>query len=409
MLVTALTTVLSARPVQAQGVPKLSEEAQASMLTILPGDAVYSEFGHSAIRIYDSARGIDVLYSYGTFDFSDPMFVPKFTYGQLDYFLSTQPYAPMVDAYERMGRPVIEQHLNLTPRQVQQLYRFLYINARPENRGYRYDFLFDNCSTRVRDALENALGSAVSFSGSPDPQKSFRHLLDPYVADRPLTDVGFDVGLGLPSDQVASSREVMFLPEYLFWAFENATIRRDTSTRETKPLVARTDTLFWVDGYDARESTFPWPLILTWLLAAVGAVFTVRRLRPPLEDAPPRLWDAILFGIAGATGLIISFLWFISEHVVTNTNLNLLWAWPTHLIFAAQLMRHPLSEAGNRWISRYLLASGVVTGVLVAGWFFWPQSLHRAIFPIALLLTLRSTTLWFETMYAPESKLENAQ
>jgi len=379
------------------------------MLTILPGDAVYSEFGHSAIRIHDSARGIDVLYSYGTFDFSDPMFIPKFTYGQLNYFLSTQQYAPSIDAYERMGRPVIEQHLNLTQRHVQQLFRFLYINAKPENRGYRYDFLFDNCSTRVRDALENALGSAVSFSGSPDPQKSFRHLLDPYVADRPLTDVGFDVGLGLPSDQVASSREVMFLPEYLFWAFENATIRLDASAGGTNPLVARTDTLFWVDGYDARESAFPWPLTLTWVLAAVGAVFTVRRLRQPLQNATPRHWDAILFGIAGVAGLIISFLWFISEHVVTNANLNLFWAWPTHLILAAQLIRHPLPQAGNRWISHYLLASGVVTGVLTTGWFLWPQSLHGAIFPIALLLTLRSGTLWFETVYVPESRLESVQ
>lgn len=405
-LLIAVGSLLPVPSSYAQVVPVLSEKAEATMLTILPGDAIYSEFGHSAIRIHDPARGIDVLYSYGTFDFSDPMFVPKFTYGQLDYFLSTQRYAPMIDAYKRMERPVIEQYLDLTPQQVQQLFQFLYVNAKPENRGYRYDFLFDNCSTRVRDALENALGPAVSFSGSPDPQQSFRHLLDPYVADRPLTDVGFDVGLGLPSDQIASAREVMFLPEYLFWAFENATIRPESGA--TKPLVARTDTLFWVDDYDARESAFPWPLVLTWLIAAAGAAFTVRQLQTPIDEVSSRWSDAILFGIAGAAGLIISFLWFISEHVVTNANLNLLWAWPTHLLLAVRLIRHPRPNDASGWTSRYLLASAVVTGILAVGWFMWPQSLHVAIFPLALLLTLRSGALWFETARMPESELENA-
>jgi hypothetical protein len=392
----------------AQDAPPLSEKAEATMLTILPGDAIYSEFGHSAIRIHDPARGIDVLYSYGTFDFDDPMFVPKFTYGQLDYFLSTQRYAPMIDFYKRMERPVIEQYLDLTPRQVQRLFQFLYVNAKPENRGYRYDFLFDNCSTRVRDALEKALGSAVSFTGTPDPQQSFRHMLDPYVADRPLTDVGFDIGLGLPSDQIASSREVMFLPEYLFWAFEHATIRSDADATGPKPLVARTDTLFWVDGYDARESAVPWPLALTWVIAGIGTAFTVRHLRRPVSVGGSRRWDAALFTVAGLAGLIISFLWFISEHVVTNANLNLLWAWPTHVFLAARLLRHPLPTDASSWTSRYLLASTVVTGVLAAGWFAWPQSLHAAIFPLALLLTLRSGALWLETARTPEGELESA-
>lgn len=408
VLLIAIASVLPVRPVHAQDAPPLSQQASATMLTILPGDAIYSEFGHSVIRIHDPVRGIDVLYSYGTFDFSDPMFVPKFTYGQLDYFLSTQRYAPMIDAYKRMKRPVIEQYLDLTPQQVQQLFQFLYVNAQPENRGYRYDFLFDNCSTRVRDALEKALGPAVSFSGAPDPQKSFRHLLDPYVADRPLTDVGFDVGLGLPSDQIASSREVMFLPEYLFWAFENATVRPEPGAGESKPLVARTDTLFWVDNYDARESAFPWPLALTWLIAAAGAAFTVRRLRQPPVEARSRRWDAALFGLAGVAGLIISFLWFISEHAVTDANLNLLWAWPTHLLLAIRLIRRPRPTDPSSWTARYLLATAVVTGILAAGWFVWPQSLHAAIFPLALLLTLRSGALWFERTRIPDSELESA-
>lgn len=391
---------------QGQDVPRLSDQARASMLTILPGDQVYAEFGHSAIRIHDPQRRVDVLYNYGTFNFSDPMFVPKFTYGQLDYFLTTQQYAPMVRRYRQMERPVIEQHLNLTSKQVQQLFRFLQINARPENRMYRYDFLFDNCSTRVRDALERALGAAVAFSDRPDPQTSFRYLLDPYVADRPLTDLGFDLGLGHPADQIASAREAMFLPEYLFWAFENASVR---TPRGPEPLVARTDTLFWVDGYSPRETSFPWPLVLTWLVFGTGAVASAMQMRAAMtsntearssdaESAPtgvPRRWDAILFGIAGLSGVIISFLWFISEHTVTDNNLNIVWALPTHLLLAVFLARgHALLR--SVWIRRYLFGSAIATGVLALGWFFWPQGLHEAVLPIAALVSIRSGMLWHE-------------
>jgi hypothetical protein len=290
---------------------------------------------------------------------------------------------------------VIEQHLNLTADQVRKLYAFLEVNARPENRVYRYDFLFDNCSTRVRDALETALGPAVQFTGTPSPQTSFRRLLDPYVADRPLIDVGFDVGLGTPSDAVATAREVMFLPEYLLEAFDTARI---ATPRGPEPLVARTDTVFWIDDYNPRERAFPWPLLLTWLFAIAGTAWTVwqvrRAARGPVyapETATRGRLDALLFAVAGLAGLIIFFLWFISEHEVTNQNWNLLWAWPTHLAFAALLARGSRSA----WMKRYAQAAVAVTGILAAGWFIWPQDLHEAIFPLALLLTIRSGWLAF--------------
>ena len=406
---------------QGQDVLRLSDRAQASMLTILPGDQVYAEFGHSAIRIHDPQRRVDVLYNYGTFNFNDPMFVPKFTYGQLDYFLTTQQYAPMVRRYRQMERPVIEQHLNLTPEQVQRLFRFLQINARPENRMYRYDFLFDNCSTRVRDAMERSLGAAVAFSDQPDPQTSFRYLLDPYVADRPLTDLGFDLGLGHPADQIASAREAMFLPEYLFWAFENAFVQ---TARGAEPLVARTDTLFWVDGYNARQTSFPWPLVLTWLVLGAGAAASAKQIRSAVtgdaalfsarsssgsESADiSRRWDAILFGVAGLSGVIISFLWFISEHTVTDNNLNIVWALPTHLVLAVFLARgHSILR--SVWTRRYLFVSGAASGVLALGWFFWPQGLHEAVLPVAFLVSVRSGVLWYEyehTASSPETNLE---
>lgn len=350
------------------------------MVTVLAGEDVWTEFGHSAIRVRDPMRGIDLLYNYGTFDFSDPYFIPKFTYGRLDYMLSVGHYTNMLDFYRRLERPVIEQHLSLTAAQRQELFRFLQINARPENRTYRYDFLFDNCSTRVRDAFEKALGDALQFSGRPDPGESFRHLLDPYVADRPALDVGFDLGLGLPADRIATSREVMFLPEYLFEAFEGAVLQDSLGRR---PLVAQTDTVFWVDAYDFHERAFPWPLVLTWLLGLSGVAWTAYGVRQ--RRKPGRLFDGVLFGVAGFVGLIIFYLWVISEHQVTDANWNVVWAWPTHFIAAVLVARQ--SEAP--WLPRYFGATAVATALLSIGWGWWPQDLHAALLPIALLLAVR--------------------
>ncbi|WP_245846056.1 DUF4105 domain-containing protein [Longibacter salinarum] len=396
-LVACSLTFLFPKPGNAQEIPKLSPDAKAWMVTILPGDAVYTEFGHSAIRIADPVHQLDRLYNYGTFNFNEPFFVLKFTYGQLNYMLTTEPYGPALPFYKRVERPIIEQRLNLTAGQVQDLYAFLEVNARPENRTYRYDFLFDNCSTRVRDALESAVGPLVQFSGEPNPGKSFRRLLDPYVADRRLLDVGFDLGLGKPADQIASPREAMFLPDYLFEAFENAKIMTPDGP---EPLVTKTDTLFWVDGYEATEATFPWPLVLTWGLLGVGAVWTVRQARVFARgprDTDVGAWgDATLFGISGLAGLIICFLWFISEHQVTDQNWNLFWAWPTHLALTVAIVRNVRPQ----WIQGYTAVAAISTGLLAAGWFLWPQDLHNAIFPIALLLTLRLG--WFAYRLSPE-------
>jgi len=364
----------------AQSIPSLSDSARVSMLTILPGEAVYSEFGHSAFRVRDPERDIDRVYNYGTFAFGDPFFVPKFVYGQLDYYLSVVPYAPAYRHYRSLRRPIIEQHLQLTADQRTALFRFLEINARPENRTYRYDFLFDNCSTRIRDALEAAVGEAVQFTNQPDPNKSFRHLLDPWVADRPSLSLGFDLALGTPTDRIATPREVMFLPVYLMEAFDQATIRADGATQ---PLVARTDTTLWFEDYDATEQAFPWPRWLSWIGFVVVLGVTARgALR---GERPGRGLDTALLGFAGLAGSIMAFLWFISEHAVTNYNWNLLWAWPTHLVAAALVWR----RADSPRLRAYFGGAAGLALLTALGWTLWPQDLHPAVLPLTLLLAVR--------------------
>lgn len=389
---------------------RLSDRATVSMITILPGDRVYTEFGHSAFRVHDPAADIDWLFSYGTFDFDDPLFVPKFTYGRLTYFLSIGDYHGMIGVYRRQGRPVIEQVLNLTSEQQNRLYRFLQTNYQPENRYYQYDFLRDNCSTRIRDALESALGEAVQFTARPDPQRSFRRMLDPYVDDRPLLDVGFDLGLGTPADEVVSPRESMFLPEYLMAGFAHATIAAPDSVRAAtgdpaggsvsaaapQPLVARTDTVVWVDGYDATERVFDWPLALAWLGLLGGLGWT--GLQAVRGRAPGRRGDALLLAVCGGAGLVLCFLWFVSEHAVTGPNWNLAWTLPTHLVAAVALWR---GGASSR-LRAYLGATAAVALLLALGWGLVPQDLHASTLPLLLLLALR--TGWTAYALAPRPR-----
>ena len=351
------------------------------MVTILPGDPVYSMFGHSALRVHDPALGVDRLYNYGTFDFSDPLFIPKFAYGHLRYFLSVVPYERALRAYEQQRRPVLEQTLNLTREQRTALFRFLQDNARPENRYYQYVFFFDNCSTRVRDALEQSLGNAVQFAAHPHPKASFRHLLDPYAASLPLVDLSFDLALGTPAERRPTPREVHFLPEYLLAAFSHATVdTRDT----TRALVARTDTVQWIAGYEATPTAFDWPLAAGWLVLLLTLGWT--GWQATTERRPGRRGDALLLAVVGAIGVLACFLWFGATYEVTNDNWNLLWAWPTHLIAAALLVWRP-----SMWgLREYWTVTAFGALVVALGWGWWPQDLHAAVFPIVLAVGVRT-------------------
>lgn len=361
--------------------PRLSPESHVSLVTILPGDPVYSFAGHSAFRIHDPERGIDRLYNYGTFDFDDPLFIVKFLYGHLRYYLSVNSYRRSLQAYQQQGRPVIEQRLALTRSQRTSLFRFLRTNAKPQNRYYQYNFFFDNCSTRIRDALKEAVGSSVVFGPCPNPNKSFRELLDEHVTDRPFLDLGFDLALGLPADRPPTAREVMFLPKYLMQALEHATVQKEDSTR---PLVARTDTVQWIENYNQSGRSTDWPSALGGLFLALVIAWTSRQAAR--GSRPSGEGDAALFASVGLVGLVLCFLWFGSTYTVTESNLNLAWAWPTHLIAAYFLARSP-SVPGLR---TYFAVTAGAMALLATGWTFLPQDLHWAVLPVFLAVGIRA-------------------
>ena len=374
-----LTTAAAAQPA-----PQLSPEAEVSLLTMLPGDEVYSLFGHTAYRITDPSLGLDRTYNYGTFDFDQPFFIARFARGLLDYQLSVSPFRETLAQYRYLERPIIEQRLALSQDVKQRLFELLETNYRPENRAYRYDFFFDNCSTRPRDILETALGERLHYGAYAEPSspRTFRDLLQPYLEAHPLTDLGIDLGLGAPTDRTATPREAMFLPLELMYAYDAATL-------DGQALVASKDTLFWVEGAGMPAEAFDWPTLVAWLLLALGIGLTVADWQKSAWRDRVCRFDIALFGVVGLAGLIIAWLWLGTEHSVTGPNWNLLWAWPTHLVAAFLIARrNPSPVLRVYWIATALAALASAFGVFL--WPIWPQAFHAAVLPLALLLALRA-------------------
>ena len=148
---------------------KLSDQAQISIITCGPTQAeLYSAFGHTAIRVYDSLQGIDDAYTYGMFSFNQPNFYLNFARGSSFYILGVQSYPDFRYTSIYYNRSVHEQKLNLSSEQKQKIFDFLQWNAQTENRSYRYDYFYDNCATRVRDAFKKALKEEVQrFASLP--------------------------------------------------------------------------------------------------------------------------------------------------------------------------------------------------------------------------------------------------
>ena len=370
--------------------PLQSVDARVSLITILPGEDVYSTFGHSALRVVDASLGIDEAFNYGTFDFGSSAleiasFIGRFTYGDLNYSLTVQNGRSIVAGYwEVLGRASIEQTLDLSAREKQELYRILRTNALPENRYYQYDFFFDNCATRLLDAIEAALGPGLSF-GAEAPGRSLRELLDPYLLGVPWTDFGMNLGLGLPADRQATAREATFLPEILMNHLASGTVEREG---EVVPLVMRTDTLTGGSGISWEpEAAPPWPAIGLWILFVGGTLLTIADLKSGRPRR--RIVDALFFGSLGIAGLVAGFLWFVSLHQVTDGNLNMVWASPTHLVVAVAIARY----RWQRWMGSYMAATALLALILLAGFPFWPQRLPTALIPLLLLIVVRAGSL----------------
>lgn len=355
------------------------------MITASPGTELYTSFGHTAIRVSDPRLGIDSVYNYGTFDFSDPAFYWKFTRGELRYYLSRWEFQMFRKVYVSAHRSLYEQVLRLTPPQRQALYTYLEENYRPENRDYWYDSFLNNCSTKVRDALVDVFGTHLVFADSLfTPSVSFREAIHPYVSRNPWGSLGINLLLGAPVDRTATYQEMMFLPYELKDAFASAML---TEAGRQSPLVQSTATYPAPAADISGITRITQPALLFWLLAMVIFGLT---LRESTYRNVLRYMDLILFGFIGFLGLFILFMWAGTIRPWTSANWNLVWALPTHLPAAILLAR----GKSGRLLGSYFLGTAFLVMMVIGLWSFLPQTLPLSTLPLLLLISLRAVRLY---------------
>ena len=366
----------------------LSSEAEISLLTIAPGEDLYSVFGHSAIRVQDTTNKIDKIYNYGTFDFDDPNFYVKFIHGDLKYMLSVGNFERFMYYYEYFNRSVFEQQLNLTLEQKQKIYEYIEWNALPENKFYRYDFFFNNCATIIRDIFEKQLGNDLVFNDE-DKNYTFRNLLHQYMREgKEWNKFGIDLILGLPTDKIATTREYMFLPDYLMFSFEKANLK----TKKGKIAFAKETEILFQSKEIKPQKDFFIPSYLFWTLFILVQVITIIGIK-----LKKRLYalDFILFFSAGIAGFILFYAWFFTSHSITINNFNLAFLPFTHIIFAFFFF----GKKCSKFYKNYLLVSGILNLLTILFWAVIPQELNIWVFPIILTLLVRQFYLYFFDKY----------
>ncbi|MDR2138389.1 MAG: DUF4105 domain-containing protein [Tannerella sp.] len=382
-----LTCLFLCLCVQLDAQPVLSEQTQISLLTCSPDNkAVYTLYGHTAVRVCgqivaDSVRrnNIDIVFNYGIFDFAGPNFIYRFARGETDYMLMYYKYDDFLMDYIMRGSEVCEQTLNLTQHEKETFWQALLLNAEPANRVYRYNFFYDNCSTRPVAILERCLNGKIQFQETPSV--SFREMINRCTRNHPWLTFGCDLVLGLPTDRPATFRESFFLPENVRKAFAGAEVLRPDGGRV--PLVSAEQILVEAVPDDETEKNLFTPLacsLAIFLLTLSATLYGWRKKR--CFSA----FDCLLFFCAGMTGCVLFFLCFVSEHPSIWPNLSIGWLHPFHLAGVVLFAVKKLKKAACYY---HFINFAALLSTCCA-WFFLLQHLNMAFIPLAASLLMRS-------------------
>ena len=352
---------------------------QVSLLTCSPGEELYSTFGHSALRVIDSSNNTDIIYNYGTFDFDDPSFYSKFTRGKLMYFVSVQKFESFFEEYQDYQRGITEQILGLSCSEKKKLVSALQENATEENRYYKYDFIIDNCTTRLRDIVfKNANATVISKDIRPNKEITFRKLIHKYLDSsyQYWSKLGIDILLGRPLDKKLTNNEAMFLPDYLLKGFDSTSL---SGVALGRPLVLEKKEIL-KPALSERKSSLFTPFIVFTILFFV--VFVLGLLKNTGKFFS--VFDFILFFISGILGVFLLFMWFGTDHPECKNNFNLAWAMPFHFIIVFFLFRK------WRWLKYYFFINSIFLLILLILWKWLPQEMNNALIPVVCVLLVRS-------------------
>ena len=364
---------VSAIPANAQNDSLAMDSVEISLLTCQPHDEVYSLYGHTAIRYHDlRPGGTDLAFNYGVFDFKKPHFVARFVFGLTDYELGAYPYHYFQQEYRRFGSMVTEQVLNLTPEEKLMLHDALAINLRPENKIYRYNYFYNNCTTKARDIIESCINGKVEYAERKDYTPSYRDIVHSMTRNNPWSRFGNDLLLGIKADWKTDLRQQEFLPGNLLYDFDHAQIYSNGNYR---PLI-KERRIAVPAGVQIIESGFPLtPLACAAILLAVGIVIFFFEWRKKRGFV---LWDVLLMMTTGTIGIVLTLMLF-SQHPTVSLNLQIILCNPLPWLFLWPVIR------GRK--TRYWKITAILAVLFLIGSFF--QCYAEGIHVLALCLLMQ--------------------
>ncbi len=374
-------------PFPAEPVPSQEQQedsVRVSLVTFYPGSEPHNIWGHSEIRVQQGP--VDLYFNYGVFDFQAPAFMWRFMLGETDYLCMPVPRAYATMGME--GRRMVEQELNLPQDRAIAVRNFLWYNAQPENRTYRYKFLSDNCSTRPRDIIEMAAGEGLQYPAMGDTAVTYRDILAHYCRNYAWEKFGIDLVLGWDVDTVLDQRATMFIPMILMDAIDRATIKTDSVTM---PLVKATTVPVDASTAGKVKPPTPWyisPMAVALLVLLLTLLVSSRDWR---RRDVSRWFDTMLFTTGGLAGCLLFFLIFFSTHEATSPNINVAWLHPLLLLLAV-LPWFKKTRTAAGWLHAL---NALVVSLLMLAWPWQPQVGNIAFFPLMAALVVRSlTNVW---------------
>jgi hypothetical protein len=345
------------------------------LLTCGPGTELYSIYGHSALHV--SIRSSDIVYNWGVFDFNTSNFAWKFAKGRLNYWLGTDHLRGFLEDYSREQRYVISQKINLLPAEKRLLMELVNENMKPENRSYRYDFFYDDCSTRIRDLLEKATDKSLVYPPEPDSElPTFRQMVAKYQSPLPWVQFGVDLLMGTPGDKPANVRDRMFLPIDLMEGLSETTVNRGGNQEN---LLASKVFLVDLPAPDMSHSFFKTPFFIFSILLVIVSFMTLNIK----SRAYNNFLDYILFSVFAILAAMMIFFNFFTDHEQMRNNYNILWLNPF-------LIACFLAIIFNRGIRMWFRIVFFMTILFLAVHLLLPQAFNIAIYPLILIILFRS-------------------
>ncbi len=372
---------------------QLADTVRASLLTCYPGKEIFELCGHQALRLKTATS--DSVWNFGVFSFNEPNFIYRFVKGETDYMLAGEPTKSFKHSYSYYGRKIVEQDLNLTPQEAAHLRDMIRENALPQNCRYRYNYVKDNCATRIIAAIDSATSPQLRF---PEPKQTttFRQAMRDYHRNYPWYQFGIDLALGSGIDYPLTTREETFAP------MRTMELARSIHFADGRPLITAERVL--VNGIDLVLP--PTPFYLTPMAVAL-LVLVISLLTIFHDTCRLRIWRpvySIYFLIAGLAGCLSAYLVFVSSHEATSPNIVIFWLNPLSLIFSLTIWMRRLKTLSVAIAAVNLLTTGIVMII----WPFTQQSPNVAFYPLMITGMALSATYCYVTVktwgYSPTAK-----